>query len=227
MCSARMAPEKSVPGSSTAEVARSASPANAAATPGGTSCPGVACAEPLARRTRAMPATNADVVRIVKDIAGRLGSWGGQPPAHSVPVQELTRRPRSGVGSEDVELVEGRAAGEGRVAGATIEERLLAGARGAQLSAQLLGRRAVGGAVVADDDAVVRAGALDRDLPPGDVPQHLVDGAVERIAPAAAAGRPDADDGARRQRFGVGQGVDLVLVGPAGVDGDLERPPGL
>ncbi len=45
----------------------------------------------------------------------------------------------------------------------------------------------------------------------------------ERVAPAAAARRPDPDHLAGADRLGVGQRVDLALLGAARVDDDLER----
>jgi hypothetical protein len=60
-------------------------------------------------------------------------------------------------------------------------------------------------------------------LAPGDVLQHLGGRALQRVAPAAAARRPDPDDGAGPQRLGVGQRVDLVLVRAARIDGDRKR----
>src|SRR4029453_10729223 len=58
------------------------------------------------------------------------------------------------------------------------------------------------------------------------VGEDLVVGAVQGVAPAAAAGGADADDLAGPDRLGVGQGVDGPLGRAAGVDHDLERPPG-
>ena len=49
----------------------------------------------------------------------------------------------------------------------------------------------------------------------------------ERVAPAAAAGRADADHLTGPDRLGVGERVDLTFVGATEVDGDAERHTGL
>ena len=79
-----------------------------------------------------------------------------------------------------------------------------------------------------DHDAVVVAGAA-RPTPCPSARRASTSsyGPLQRVAPAAAAGGPDADHLAGAHRLGVGQGVDLALVRSARVDGHLERPPGL
>jgi hypothetical protein len=77
---------------------------------------------------------------------------------------------------------------------------------------------------VSTTPAIAR-GAEHRHLPGRNVGLDLVVGTGEGVAPAAAR-RPDPDDLSGADRFGVGEDLDLALVGPARVDGDLERSPG-
>src|SRR5690606_33663003 len=90
---------------------------------------------------------------------------------------------------------------------------------GPHACAQGRGRLLVHGAV-GEDHAVVVAGALDRDLAVADVGGHPGRVAVQGIAPASAAGRPDADDLARPDRVVVHQALHLLAVHV-----DAERPP--
>ena len=64
-----------------------------------------------------------------------------------------------------------------------------------------------------------------RPCPSADPARPRRSGRVERIAPAAAARRPDPDHLAGPHRLGVRERVDLPLARAAGVDRHLERPP--
>src|SRR3954452_23691755 len=86
---------------------------------------------------------------------------GALPDARTLPTA-VGRVRASRNALQPVELVEGRAARKGRVAGAAVEERLAPGPRRPQRGTQLVGGRIVGRAVGPDDDPVVLPRAGDR-----------------------------------------------------------------
>src|SRR5690606_13910466 len=109
-----------------------------------------------------------------------------------------------------VDIGVGAAAGEFGVAGAPVEEGDGA-AFGAQPGAQGRRRLLVHGAA-GEDHAVVPAGAFDGDLAVADVVGHPGRVAVQRVAPAAAPRRADADGLARLDRLVVDQALHLLAV---------------
>src|SRR5918993_2754190 len=142
-----------------------------------------------------------------------------------------TTATRTARASDPVDVGVRRTVGQGRVARAAVEERVVGaaprlaagalGSRGIRVEAEVAGVPRAG-----EDHSVVTQRGLRRDLAPDHVAHHELRVARQRVAPAATTRRPDADDLAGLDRLGVGEGVDLALVGPARVDDDLERRAG-
>src|SRR5581483_10488081 len=80
--------------------------------------------------------------------------------------------------------------------------------------------------VLAQHHSIVLAGAPQRYAAFGHIARHQLGFAIERVAPAAAAGGHDAHDLALENRFAVNQPAEIARLAFE-IDGDAERLSGL